>query len=83
MTFTYDDLKSSMHNLESSFTIMDLAVERAIDQLELLPQSIFSYKKAKMYLRNKNKAYLRSVRNQKTPIHVKKHGRQQRTKRRV
>lgn len=75
LTITYDSL-----------ICLDQTVEKSIDKIELLNQSIECYNKLRIYIRRrKKKAYKRSVRNQQNPIHTKKckHGRQQRTKKKL
>ena len=69
----------------NSLVNLERTVEKSIDKIDLLNQSIECYNKLRIYIRHRNKAYKRSVRNQQNPIHTKKckHGRQQRTKRRV
>lgn len=70
--------------LQRSFNNLGLSVEACVDELKLLAQAIKANIRLMRYLRNKSRAYKRSVRNQQNPIHSKKckHGRQQRTRRR-
>lgn len=69
----------------NSLIYLNKTVEKSIDEIRLLKESIECYSKLRIYLRRRNKAYKRSVRNQQNPIHAKKckHGRQQRTKKRL